>query len=117
MRTICPISAPDAVATEVPERTQVAVLGGGLTGMAVASGLRDQGVDAHLFESGDTLAGGMATRGTGIASTLLLDPPFRLIQAVGRETARAIYEFSAEGVHAWGDELHQTGVVYLAKGF
>ena len=116
MRTLAPIDAPTGEPQPVPQRVQVAVLGGGLTGMAVATGLRDRGVQAHLFEAGDTLAGGMATRGMGIATTLLLDPPFRLIQAVGLQTARDILRFTAEGVRAWGDDLHQTGVVYATKG-
>ena len=116
MRTESPIQAPQTAPGIAPERVQVAVIGGGLTGMAVASGLRDHGVEVHLFEAGDTLAGGMATRGMGIASTLLLDLPFRLIQAVGLQTARDILRFTAEGVRAWGDDLHQTGVVYATKG-
>ena len=116
MRTISPIQTPVVEDLPVPERVEVAVLGGGLTGMATASGLRDQGVHAHLFEAGTTLAGGMATRGMGIASTLLLDPPFRLIQAVGLQAAREILNFTAEGVRAWGDELHQTGIIYATKG-
>ena len=116
MRTKSPIQTPAVAGLPVPERVQVAVLGGGLTGMAIASGLRDQGVHVHLFEAGATLAGGMATRGMGIASTLLLDPPFRLIQAVGLRTASEILKFTAEGVRAWGDELHQTGVIYATKG-
>lgn len=116
MRTESPIQPPELDAHDTPDRVQVAVLGGGLTGMAIASGLRTHGVDAHLFEAGRTLAGGMATRGMGIATTLLLDPPFRLIQAVGLETAREIMTFTAEGVRSWGDDLNQTGVVYATKG-
>jgi len=116
MRTESPIPTPLIEGHAVPNRIQVAVLGGGLTGMAVASGLRDHGIDVHLFEAGDTLAGGMATRGMGIATSLLLDPPFRLVQAVGLQTARDILNFTTEGVSAWGDDLNKTGVVYATKG-
>ncbi len=116
MRTLCPTLAPSGVDQPVPQRVEVAVLGGGTTGLAVAKGLKDRGVHAHVFEADTALGGGMATRGMGMASTLLLDPPFRLVQAVGLSRARDILAFSAEGVEAWGEHLQRTGLVYATKG-
>ena len=115
MRTLCPIPEPRSRSVPPPHRTEVAVIGGGISGLEVAHLLHERGIQAHVFEQQKALAGGMATRGMGVASTLLLDPPFRLIQAVGEETARAIYRFAAEGVVSWGDRLEQEGLIHAPR--
>jgi len=111
-----PLAAPAAQSKPVPSRVSVAVVGGGLSGLSVAQRLTRAGIDAHVFEARSSVGAGMATRGIGIASTLLLDPPHRLIAAVGEETASEILRFSAEGVNEWGAHLHPTGVAYATKG-
>ncbi len=111
-----PISHPSIASVEPPPRVQVAVIGGGLTGLAIASGLRDEGASVHVFEKRPSVASGMATRGMGLASQLLLDPPHRLIQALGLSTAKEVLSFSAEGVACWGDSLNPTGIAYASKG-
>ena len=102
--------------TDLPESTQVLVIGAGLTGLAVAQRLMAKSVDVHVIEAKPEVGGGMASRGMGIASVLLLDPPFRLIHAVGSDAAKDILRFSAEGVARWGNAIEQTGVVYATKG-
>ncbi len=106
----------DGTSAPLPERAEVVVLGAGLTGLAIAGRLRNDGVDALVLEAKEAPAAGMATRGMGIASTLLLDPPFRLIEALGLETAASVLRFSGEGVRAWGDALDPSGVAYATKG-
>lgn len=108
--------SPEVDDARPPERCQVVVLGSGLAGLAIAGQLRTSGVDAIIIEEKRSAASGMATRGMGIASVLLLDSPHRLIAAVGLETAKAILKFSAEGVAAWGDSLDPCGIVYATKG-
>ena len=116
MKYTAPILPPEIATMPPPERVQVAVVGGGLTGLSIASGLRDSGATVHLFEQRSAAGAGMATRGMGLASQLLLDPPHRLIQALGLSTAKEVLTFSAEGVACWGDGLNPTGVAYATKG-
>ena len=51
-----------------------------------------------------------------MASRLLLDPPHRLIHALGLDTAKEVIDFSTEGVESWGDALSPTGIGYATKG-
>jgi glycine/D-amino acid oxidase-like deaminating enzyme len=102
--------------TALPETAQVVVIGAGITGLAVAQRLLGESVDVHVIEAKTAVGAGMASRGMGIASVLLADPPFRLIQAVGLTTARDILQFSTAGVEKWGTALKPTGVIYAAKG-
>ena len=50
---------------QFPTRVPVAIVGGGLGGLAVCVALRSQGIDAHIFESSPALVGRGST-GTGI---------------------------------------------------
>lgn len=101
--------------TSLPESVQVLVIGAGITGLAVAQRLMAASVDVHVIEAKPEVGGGMASRGMGIASILLLDPPYRLVQAVGSGAAKDIFRFSAEGVARWGNAIDQTGVIYATK--
>jgi glycine/D-amino acid oxidase-like deaminating enzyme len=100
----------------LPDRASVVVIGAGVTGLSIAQRLISQGVDVLVVEAKDHIGCGMATRGMGIASVLLLDPPFRLIQAVGLDVAREITRFTRESVALWGPRLEPVGVGYLPKG-
>ncbi|MEC8192330.1 MAG: FAD-binding oxidoreductase [Myxococcota bacterium] len=107
---------PSTPSSPIPARTEVVVLGAGLTGLSIAQRLRAIGVDTVVVDARPKVGAGMATRGTGVASIQLLDPPFRLIEAVGLDRATEIVRFSAEGVAEWGCNLRQTGVAYATKG-
>ena len=107
---------PDQKSAALPESAEVLVIGAGITGLSIAQRLQNIGVDVFRGEKKPRVADGMATRGMGIASILLLDPPFRLIQAVGLEIAKEITRFTREGVSLWGPRLNPTGVGYLPKG-
>ena len=107
---------PSTPSSPIPARTEVVVLGAGLTGLSIAQRLRAIGVDTVVVDARPEIGAGMATRGTGVASIQLLDPPFRLIEAVGLDRATEIVRFSAEGVAEWGSNLQQTGVAYATKG-
>jgi glycine/D-amino acid oxidase-like deaminating enzyme len=102
--------------TPLPGRADVVVIGAGVTGLSIAQRLISQGVDVLVIEAKNQIGCGMATRGLGIASVLLLDPPFRLIQAVGLDIARDITRFTRESVALWGPRLDTVGVGYLPKG-
>jgi glycine/D-amino acid oxidase-like deaminating enzyme len=102
--------------TPMPGRADVVVIGAGVTGLSIAQRLISQGVDVLVVEAKEQIGCGMATRGSGIASVLLLDPPFRLIQAVGLDVARDITRFTRESISLWGPKLEPVGVGYLPKG-
>ncbi|MGB0641053.1 MAG: NAD(P)/FAD-dependent oxidoreductase, partial [Myxococcota bacterium] len=106
----------NAASTDLPQRTEVVIIGGGISGVRVAQGLRNHGVQVHILEQRTNLGGGMATRGMGICTPLLLDPPFRLISAVGLGVAREIVGFTTENLDIMRDHLEPTGVIYASKG-
>ena len=107
---------PERTTAPIPDSVSVLVIGAGITGLSIANRLKNQGVDVFVIEKKARVADGMATRGMGIASVLLLDHPFRLIQAVGLDIAKDITRFTREGVALWGPRLDPTGVGYLPKG-
>jgi len=100
----------------VPSEAEVVIIGAGITGLSIAQRLKSQGIHALILERKGHVGAGMATRGMGIASVLLLDPPLRLIQAVGLDVAREITRFTQESVAMWGPRLNPVGVGYLPKG-
>ena len=107
---------PEHPYTAPPDSVEVLVIGAGITGLSIAQRLHSQGAKVLVLEQKKHVAGGMATRGMGIASLLLLDPPFRLIQAVGLEVAQQITRFTRESVALWGPRIDPVGVGYLPKG-
>ena len=93
-------SAPRAdLGTEVPlpARTDVAIVGGGYTGVSAARALARRGVDVTVLER-ETLGWGASTRNGGFVL-----PGFKLgagplLRRFGAERARALYEASRESV-------------------
>ena len=80
----------------LPERAEVVVVGGGLTGALMLAMLVEAGVDARLLEA--RAAPGLAASGRhlGHVSTGLIEHPYRLLHAMGRENAEALIRFSLE---------------------
>jgi len=108
--------SPEVSAAPLPDRVDVIVIGAGTTGLTIAQRLMSLGTHVLVLEASNSVGSGMATRGMGIASVMMLDPPFRLIQAVGLETAKEITRFTRESVALWGPRLEPVGVGYLPKG-
>ena len=109
-------SAPMVPSMPLPDHADVVIIGAGMTGLQIAHRLQKQGIDILVLEKRGQPAMGMATRGLGIASILLLDPPFRLVQAVGLRVAQQITRFTSESVAMLGPRLRPVGVGYLPKG-
>ena len=61
---LLPASLAVVVATCLPSRCQVAIVGGGLGGLSACVALRRRGIDAHVFEAAPKLLRG--STGTGI---------------------------------------------------
>ena len=82
-----PFSSPTAPPTH---RTDVAVIGGGLTGLSAALTLAQSGCDVTVFEAG-TIGDGAAARSAGSLSHVPKASIDDLTAAYGRNTALSIY--------------------------
>jgi len=78
-------------------RADVAVLGGGYTGLCAALSLRDQGVDVVVLERGFAGSGASGRNAGHLTPTIGKDLP-TLLRAFGRERARALVELADEAV-------------------
>ena len=79
----------------VPEHADVAIVGGGLAGLATALFLAEGDVDVTVFEAGPSV-GGVTRTGTGLLFLGLAEPPWRLVDSLGEEGARALFQFCRE---------------------
>lgn len=114
----------DRSGRQLPDTVDVAIVGGGYTGVAAARKLALQGAKAVLLEA-QTLGWGASTRNGGIAHPGFKWGPLSLAKRYGAETARAIYAESLEAVdllfglirdNAIDAELRPSGWLELAWG-
>lgn len=85
-------SAPFAAAAALPERSDVAVLGGGIAGVAVALHLARQGVNVTLLEQ-SVLAARASGRNDGQLLLGLGEHHHRIQGQFGAERARLLFQF------------------------
>ncbi|MGH7535055.1 MAG: NAD(P)/FAD-dependent oxidoreductase, partial [Gemmatimonadales bacterium] len=90
-------SEPLPLAPELPERTDVAVIGGGYTGVAAARAIARRGGDVTLLEA-ETLGWGASTRNGGFVLPGFKLGAAELLARFGLESGRAWYEASRESV-------------------
>ena len=79
---------------ELPVRTEVAVVGGGLAGLSCAVRLAEAGVHVVVLESAERIGTGAVGRGSGMAHLGLCEHPIQLAQAVGDADAEALIRLS-----------------------
>lgn len=91
-------SPPLAIPAHLPDRVDVAIIGGGLAGLAVAAELAEGGASVALLEARADLAASISGRDAGLALTGLGDNPYRLIAAIGAKTAGEITAFTLENL-------------------
>lgn len=84
-------------ARPLPERVDVAVIGGGYTGLAAARALARHGAKVAVLEA-QTIGWGASSRNGGMVLTGLKLGPGRLIAKYGRETARELYAASLASI-------------------
>ena len=82
---------------ELPERTDVAVIGGGYTGVSAARTLARHGVDVTVLEA-ETLGWGASTRNGGFLLAGFKLGTAALLSRFGPGRARALYEASRESL-------------------
>ena len=78
---------------EFPSSTDVAVIGGGYTGIAAARELASRGASVSVLERG-RLGAGASTRNAGMTIAGLKDSPAVLMKRHGEETGRQLFETS-----------------------
>ncbi|HCH61708.1 MAG: hypothetical protein CL927_06505 [Deltaproteobacteria bacterium] len=82
----------------VPESTDVAVLGGGLAGLAVAALLAEAGARVVVLERMPEGSLGFSARTHGAVGLGYADHPIRLVRSLGEEVAQALVQCSAESL-------------------
>jgi len=84
-------------AGDLPENLDVAIVGGGFTGLSAARALAKRGIQVAVFEA-ETFGWGASCRNGGMVLTGLKLPLPTLIKRYGRETVRKMYEASLESI-------------------
>ena len=106
----------------VPEKTDVAIVGGGYTGLGAARNLQRAGINAAVFER-DPIGFGASSRNGGKALVGLKYDASTVCRTYGRELGEALWRASLEGIDAVEKivqeesincEFERVGSVYLA---
>jgi glycine/D-amino acid oxidase-like deaminating enzyme len=81
----------------IPEKVDVAVIGGGYTGLSAARTLAKQGVRVAVLEA-ETIGWGASSRNGGMALTGLKPSMQSVINKYGRDLARQLFQCSLDSV-------------------
>jgi glycine/D-amino acid oxidase-like deaminating enzyme len=87
----------DSSLTPIPETADVAIIGGGYTGLSAALTLAKRGVKVVVLEA-ETMGWGASSRNGGMALTGLKPAMQTVIKKYGRETARELFQCSIDSV-------------------
>src|SRR4029077_10741539 len=94
------VTAPQAQSSrELPERVDVAVVGGGFCGLSAARALAKRGVNVAVFEA-ETFGWGASSRNGGMVLTGMKLPVPTLIKRYGRGGVRKMYAASLESINS-----------------
>ncbi len=83
--------------TPLPSKVDVAIIGGGYTGLSAARTLAKQGSRTVVLEA-ETIGWGASSRNGGMTLTGLKVPLEEIIKLYGRETARRLFQCSLESI-------------------
>jgi glycine/D-amino acid oxidase-like deaminating enzyme len=92
-----PMGSPERSTTSVEGRTDVAVIGGGLTGVVAAVHLARSGAKVDLFEK-DTVGFGASGRNGGMATTGMSIGIRDAVEKMGFDTAVRLYDAYTEAI-------------------
>ena len=87
----------DSKLTPLPENADVAIIGGGYTGLSAARTLAKQGVKVTVLEA-NTIGWGASSRNGGMVLTGLKLGMRSVMKKYGRETARRLFQCSLESI-------------------
>lgn len=84
-------------AAPLPQKTDVAIIGGGYTGLSAALTLAKRGVSVAVLEA-ETIGWGASSRNGGMALTGLKPPMQSVIKKYGRDIAKQLFQASLDSV-------------------
>ena len=87
----------DSSLTSIPEKVDVAIIGGGFTGLSAARTLAKQGIRASVLEA-NTIGWGASSRNGGMVLTGLKLGMQTVMKKYGRETARRLFQCSLDSI-------------------
>ena len=87
----------DDTITRIPDKVDVAVIGGGYTGLSAARTLAKRGVKVAVLEA-ETIGWGASSRNGGMTLTGLKPGMQAVIKKYGRDTARRLFQCSVDSV-------------------
>lgn len=87
----------DSNLTPVPEKVDVAIIGGGYTGLSAALTLAKRNINVVVLEA-ETIGWGASSRNGGMTLTGLKVPMQTIIKNYGRETAKELFQYSLDSV-------------------
>jgi glycine/D-amino acid oxidase-like deaminating enzyme len=93
-------------ASEVPARTDVAIVGGGYTGLAAALALSRRGVDATVFEQ-HTMGWGASSRNGGFVLPGYKPEMNQIARHLGPERAGRMFQLSLDAIRTLSDLISQ----------
>ncbi|HET6932481.1 MAG TPA: FAD-dependent oxidoreductase [Candidatus Acidoferrum sp.] len=93
----------------LPEKVDVAVVGGGFCGLSAARVLAQRGVHVVLFEA-ESLGWGASCRNGGMVLTGMKLPVPTLIKRYGREAVQRMYAASLESIDLLERIVHEEGI-------
>jgi glycine/D-amino acid oxidase-like deaminating enzyme len=94
---------------ELPPRTDVAIVGGGYTGLSAARALARRGVDATVLER-YTLGWGASSRNGGFVLPGFKPEMEELAHRLGAERAARMFRLSLDAVASLGDLIGEEGI-------
>lgn len=83
--------------TPLPQKTDVAIIGGGYTGLSAARTLAKQGVHVVVLEA-ETIGWGASSRNGGMVLSGLKPPMQTVIKRYGRDLAKRLFQYSLDSI-------------------
>jgi gamma-glutamylputrescine oxidase len=102
-------------ASPLPDRAEVVIVGGGITGVALLSTLRDRGIDAILLER-DQLASGASGRNAGFLLAGVAENYARAVARYGRGVAAEVWRFTLANHHLVAEAAAQFDAAHHVRG-
>jgi glycine/D-amino acid oxidase-like deaminating enzyme len=96
-------------APSIPEKTDVAVIGAGFTGLSAARTLAQKGANVAVLEA-ESIGWGASSRNGGMVLTGLKLGTNKLISTYGREITRRMYAASIESINCVEEIVHDESI-------
>jgi glycine/D-amino acid oxidase-like deaminating enzyme len=97
------------VTAELPAETDVAIIGGGYTGLSAARTLAKRGVAATVLES-ETIGWGASSRNAGITGCSLKQKTHKIFKMYGEEYGHKFWEISLDALELIKELVYDEGI-------